>query len=137
MPFGIECFMDELAHAAGKDPIEFRMQFLGNNPRARRVLQTVAEKAGWGQSMPKGKGRGIAFHYCFGTFVAEVADVTVNEEDGTFKVDRIVAAVDCGPVVNPDPLVAQMEGGIIMGLSTTMKEKGRVCRGRGQIVKFR
>jgi isoquinoline 1-oxidoreductase beta subunit len=127
--FGIECFMDELAHATGKDPIEFRMQFLGNNMRARRALQTAAEKGGWGQPMPKGKGRGIAHHYCFGTFVAEVADVTVNETDGTFKVDRIVAAVDCGPVVNPDPLVAQMEGGIIMGLSTTMKEKVEFARG--------
>lgn len=127
--FGMECFMNELAHEAGKDPIEFRMQFLGNNMRARRVLQTVAEKGGWGQSMPKGKGRGMAFHYCFGTFVAEVADVTVNEEDGTFKVNRIVAAVDCGPVVNPDPLVAQMEGGIIMALSTTMKEQVEFARG--------
>ncbi len=127
--FGMESFMDELAHAAGKDPIEFRMQFLGNNMRARRVLQTVAEKAGWGQSMPKGKGRGIAHHYCFGTFVAQVADVSVNEKDGTFKVDRIVAAVDCGPVVNPDPLKAQIEGGIIMGLSTVMKEQVEFAQG--------
>jgi isoquinoline 1-oxidoreductase subunit beta len=127
--FGMECFMNELASAAGKDPIEFRMQFLNNNPRARRALQTVAEKAGWGQSMPKGKGRGVAFHYCFGTYVAEIADVTVNEQDGTFHVDRIVASVDCGPVVNPDPLVAQMEGGIIMGLSTVMKEKVEFAKG--------
>jgi isoquinoline 1-oxidoreductase beta subunit len=79
--------------------------------------------------MPKGKGRGVAHHYCFGTFVAEIADVTVNSEDGTFKVDRVVAAVDCGPVINPDPLVAQMEGGIIMGLSTTMKEQVEFARG--------
>jgi isoquinoline 1-oxidoreductase beta subunit len=127
--FGMECFMDELALKAGKDPIEFRMQFFGNNPRARRVLQTVAEKAGWGQALPKGKGRGIAFHYCFGTFVAQVADVSVNENDGTFKVDRIVAAVDCGPVVNPDPLIAQMEGGIVMGLSTVMKERVEFAKG--------
>jgi isoquinoline 1-oxidoreductase beta subunit len=127
--FGMECFMDELALKAGKDPVEFRMQFFGNNMRARRVLQTVAEKAGWGQALPKGKGRGIAFHYCFGTFVAEVADVSVNEQDGTFRVDRIVAAVDCGPVVNPDPLKAQMEGGIVMGLSTVMKEQVEFDRG--------
>jgi len=127
--FGVECFMDELALKAGKDPIEFRMQFFGNNPRARRALQTAAEKAGWGQSLPKGKGRGIAQHYCFGTFVAQVADVSVNEKDGTFKVDRIVAAVDCGPVVNPNPLVAQIEGGIVMGLSTVMKEQVEFDRG--------
>ena len=80
------------------------MQFLSNNMRARRALQTVAEKSGWGASLPKGKGRGIAHHYCFGTYVAQVADVSVNERNGTFKVDRIVAAVDCGPVVNPGPL---------------------------------
>ncbi len=127
--FGMECFMDELALKAGKDPVEFRMQFFGNNMRARRALQTAAEKSGWGQSLPKGKGRGIAFHYCFGTFVAQVADVSVNEKDGTFKVDRIVAAVDCGPVVNPGPLVAQIEGGIIMGLSTTMKEQVEFAQG--------
>ena len=127
--FGMECFMDELALKAGKDPIEFRMQFFGNNMRARRALQTVAEKAGWGQALPKGKGRGIAHHYCFGTFVAQVADVSVNEKDGTFKVDRIVAVVDCGPVVNPGPLVAQIEGGIIMGLSTVMKEQVEFAQG--------
>jgi isoquinoline 1-oxidoreductase beta subunit len=127
--FGMECFMDELALKAGKDPIEFRMQFFGNNMRARRALQTVAEKAGWGQALPKGKGRGIAHHYCFGTFVAQVADVSVNEKDGTFKVDRGVAVVDCGPVVNPGPLVAQIEGGIIMGLSTVMKEQVEFAQG--------
>ncbi len=127
--FAIECFMDELALASGKDPIEFRMQFLSNNMRARRALQTVAEKSGWGASLPKGKGRGIAHHYCFGTYVAQVADVSVNEKNGTFKVDRIVAAVDCGPVVNPGPLVAQMEGGIIMGLSTVLREQVEFANG--------
>lgn len=115
--------MDELAHTVGKDPIEFRMQFLKNNMRARRALQTAAEKAGWGQSLPKGKGRGIAQHTCFGTYVAEVADVSVNDKDGTVKVDRIVVAVDCGPVINPNILAAQVEGGVIEGLSTTLKEE--------------
>ncbi len=121
--FVVECFMDELARAAGKDPVEFRMHLLSNNMRARRVLQTVAEKAGWGKPVPKGKGRGIAQHACFGSYVAQVADVSVNENDGTVKVDRIVSAVDCGPVVNPDPLIAQIEGAIVMGLSTTFKER--------------
>ena len=121
--------MDELARAAGKDPVEFRMHLLSNNMRARRVLQTVAEKAGWGKPVPKGKGRGIAQHPCFGSYVAQVADVSVNEKDGTVKVDRIVAAVDCGPVVNPDTVKAQIEGAVIEGLSTTFKEKIEFANG--------
>jgi isoquinoline 1-oxidoreductase beta subunit len=121
--FVMECFMDELAHAAGKDPVEFRMHLLSNNMRARRVLQTVAEKAGWGKPVPKGKGRGIAQHSCFGSYVAQVADVSVNEKDGTIKVDRIVAAVDCGPAVNPNAVVAQIEGSVVEGVSTALKEQ--------------
>ena len=127
--FVMECFMDELAQAAGKDPVEFRLEHLSNNMRARRVVQTAAEKAGWGKAMPKGKGRGIAQHSCFGTYVAQVADVSVNEKDGTIKVDRIVVAVDCGPVVNPDPIIAQMEGGVIESLSTALKEKVEFANG--------
>jgi isoquinoline 1-oxidoreductase beta subunit len=121
--FVIECFVDEVAHAAGKDPVAFRLPLLKNNMRARRVLEMVAEKAGWGKAMSKGKGRGIAQHSCFGSYVAQVADVSVNETNGTVKVDRIVAAVDCGPVVNPDTVKAQIEGGIIEALSTTLKEE--------------
>ena len=121
--FVMECFMDEMAHAAGKDPVEFRMHLLSNNMRARRVLQTAAEKAGWGKPIPKGKGRGIAQHSCFGSYVAQVADVSVNEKDGTIKVDRIVAAIDCGTAVIPDAVVAQIEGSVVEGLSTTLKEQ--------------
>ncbi|MGZ6292275.1 MAG: molybdopterin cofactor-binding domain-containing protein [Syntrophales bacterium] len=121
--FVMECFMDEMAHAAGKDPVEFRMHLLNNNMRARRVLQTAAEKAGWGKPIPKGKGRGIAQHSCFGSYVAQVADVSVNEKDGTIKVDRIVAAIDCGTAVIPDAVVAQIEGSVVEGLSTTLKEQ--------------
>ena len=127
--FVMECFMDELAHAAGKDPLGFRMHLLSNNMRVRRVLDTVADKAGWGKPVPKGKGRGIAQHSCFGSSVAMVADVSVNEKDGKVKVDRIVVAVDCGPVVNPDPIIAQMEGGVILALSTTLKEKIEFANG--------
>jgi isoquinoline 1-oxidoreductase beta subunit len=91
--------------------------------RARRVLETVAEKAGWGKPIPKGNGRGIAQHSCFGSYVAQVADITVNEKTGAIKVERIVAAVDCGPYVNPDTIVAQIEGAIILGISTTFTEE--------------
>ena len=90
--------------------------------RPRRALETAAEKAGWGKPLAAGRGRGIAQHSCFGTYVAQVADVTVKD-DGTYTVDRVVAAVDCGPVVNPGPLVAQIEGAITMGLSTVLKEE--------------
>ncbi len=121
--------MDELAHAAGKDPLEFRLPLLERNMRARRVLKTAAEKAGWGKPMPKGKGRGIAQHSCFGSYVAQVAEASVNEKDGTIKVDRIVAAVDCGPVVNPDPLIAQIEGAVVIGLSTALKEQVEFANG--------
>lgn len=120
--FVMESFMDELANAVGKDPLEFRLQLLKNNRRATRVLQTVAEKAGWGKP-GLGQGRGIAQHYCFWTHIAAVADVSVNKNDGAVEVHRIVFAVDCGPVVNLDPLVAQIEGGAVYALSTAMKEE--------------
>jgi len=127
--FVIESFIDELAHAAGKDPLEFRLQSLKNNTRASRVLEIVAEKAGWGKAIPKGEGRGIAQHACMGSYVAQVADISVNKNNGAVKVHRIVAAVDCGPVVNPGPLVAQIEGGIINSLSTALKEEVRFENG--------
>jgi len=134
--FIMECFVDELAHAAGKDPVEFRMPLLADSKRAQRALQTVAEKAGWGKPMPKGKGRGIAQHTCFGTYTAQVADISVDEKDGKIKVDKIVAAVDCGPVVNPDPLIAQIEGGIILALSTALMEQVRFANGGAKSASF-
>jgi len=121
--FVIESFIDELAHAAGKDPLEFRLQHLRSNMRPRRVLETVAEKAGWGKPITKGQGRGIAQHCCFGSYVAQVAEVSVNQGNGIVKVNRIVAAVDCGPFVNPDTVKAQIEGGIVEALSTAFKEE--------------
>ena len=127
--FVIESFIDELARAAGKDPLEFRLQSLKNNMRARRVLETVAEKSGWGKAISKGEARGIAQHACFGTWTAQVAEISVNKKNGTIKVHRVVAAVDCGPVVNPDPLVAQIEGGIIMSLGTALKEEVNFANG--------
>jgi isoquinoline 1-oxidoreductase beta subunit len=124
-----ECFIDELAHAAGKDPLEFRLQALKNNKRATRVLQTVAEKAGWGKPVPKGMGRGIAQHACFGTWIADVVDLSVDDKTGKIKVHKVVSAVDCGPVINPGPLVEQIEGGTILALSTALKEEVKFDKG--------
>jgi isoquinoline 1-oxidoreductase beta subunit len=127
--FPIECFIDELAHAAGKDPLEFRLQHLKTNWRAARVLETVAKKAGWGKPVQKGQGRGIAQHSCFRSYVAEVVDLSVNEKTGGVKVNRVVAAVDCGLAVNPNTVKAQIEGAITIALSTTLKEEVKFSNG--------
>jgi isoquinoline 1-oxidoreductase beta subunit len=127
--FVVESFLDEMARAEGKDPLEFRMHLLRDNMRSRRVLETVAKKAGWGSPMPKGKGRGIAQHTCFGGYVAQVAEVSVDGSTGKVKVDRVVVAVDVGPVINPDPLAAQVEGAVVMGISTALKEQVHFARG--------
>ena len=134
--FIVECFTDEVARAAGKDPVDFRMPLLANEPRAQRVLKTVAEKGGWGKPMPKGKGRGIAQHKCFGTYTAMVVDVSVNEATGAIKVDKVVVAVDCGPVVNPAPAVVQIQGGILMALSTVYREVVRFEKGGVKTTNF-
>jgi isoquinoline 1-oxidoreductase subunit beta len=127
--FVIESFMDELANAAGKDPLEFRLQSLKNNMRASRVLQMVAEKAGWGKPIPEGEARGIAQHACFGSCVAAVADISVDKKDGKIKVHRIVYGVDCGPTVNPGPITEQIRGGVIIALSTVLKEEVQFAKG--------
>ena len=130
--FVVESFIDELAHAAGKDPFEFRRSLLGGAPRHLKVLELAAEKAGWGEALPAGRGRGIAVHKSFDSYVAQVAEVSVA--DGKVKVHRVVCAVDCGMTVNPDTVAAQMESGIVFGLSAalwgaiTLKD-GRVEQG--------
>jgi len=127
--FVTECFIDEMAHAAGKDPIEFRLPLLKESKGAQRVLQVAADKAGWGKPLPKGQGRGIAQHHCFGTDVAAVAEVSVNEKDGHVKVNRVVVAVDCGLAVNPLNVEGQIQGGVINALSTALKEEVRFANG--------
>lgn len=132
--FAVECFIDELAAGAGKDPVEFRRGLLvkpanwkpkdEDDPdpsRLRGVLDIAAEKAGWGKPLPKGKGRGIASYHSFGSYIAEAAEVTVSGKD--FKIDRIVAAIDCGQVVNPESVRAQAESAIIYGLSAALKNE--------------
>jgi isoquinoline 1-oxidoreductase beta subunit len=117
--FVVESFVDEIAHAAGKDPFEFRRGLLENNPRQKALLELAAEKAGWGTPLPEGRARGIATHKSFESFVAQVAEVSVSS-DGTVHVHRVVCAVDCGRVVNPATIEAQMEGAIVMGLSAVL-----------------
>ncbi len=118
--FGVECFMDELAHEAGADPIAFRLRHLGNAPRHRRVLELAAEKAGWTSPPPSGRARGVALYYAHGGWAAQIAEVSVTAEH-KIKVHRIVCAVDCGFVVNPDTVTAQIEGGIVFGLTAALK----------------
>lgn len=127
--FIIESIIDELAHTAGKDPLEFRLQNLKNNMRARRVLEVAAEKAGWGKPIPKGMGRGISQHTCFGSYTAQVADISVNEKNGTVRVHRIVCAIDCGPAVAPENIRAQIEGSVIIALSSVLKEEVMFSKG--------
>jgi isoquinoline 1-oxidoreductase beta subunit len=136
--FAVECFIDELAHAAGRDPYEFRVSLLNDEGKVsggegldkrkfRGALQLAAEKAGWGNRLPPGWGRGIACHWSFGSYIAHVAEVSV-EEDGTLLVRRVVSAVDCGTAVNPDGVRAMAEGAInfaltpVLGGEITIKE---------------
>lgn len=116
--FATECFVDELAHAAGQDPLAFRRTLLRDHPRHLQVLELAAAKAGWGGPLGGGRGRGIAVHESFNSFVAQVAEVTVRR--GRIQVDRVVIAVDCGIAVNPDVIEAQMQGGMGFGLTAAL-----------------
>jgi len=118
--FAVEAFIDEVAHAAGKDPFTFRRDLLEKEPRMKAVLELAADKAGWSSGpLPKGKGRGIAVCEAFKSYVAQVAEVTVDDA-GQVTVDRVVCAVDCGIPINPDVIAAQMEGGIGFGLGAVL-----------------
>lgn len=113
--FMVESFIDELAHKVGKDPLQYRLANMKNSPRAKHVLEVAAKAAGWGQPLPKGSGRGLSVQYAFGTYVAQVAELEVKED--VVHIKRVVCVVDCGMVVNPDHVKAQMEGGINFGIS--------------------
>jgi isoquinoline 1-oxidoreductase subunit beta len=123
-----ECFVDELAAAAGKDPFEFRRDQLEAGSRQRTVLETVAKRAGWGTPLPAGTGRGIAIVESFGTVVAEVVEASMGA-DGRPKVGKVWAVVDCGTTVNPKNAEAQIQGGIIMGLSSAIGEQITIDKG--------
>ena len=127
--FTVESFMDELAHAANQDPVEFRLRHLEHDSRHHRLVELVAEKAGWGKPLTRGDGRGIATFYSHGSYVSEVAEISIDRNTGVIKIHRIVCAVDCGPVVNPDTLEAQMSGAITMGWSAALQEKVEFANG--------
>ncbi len=127
-----EAFLDEVAEAAGKDPVEFRMAMLKDKPRHAAVLKLAAEKAGWGAPLPEGRFRGVALAESFNTIVAQVAEVSMT--DGRLKVEKVTCAVDCGVAVMPDQVSSQMEGGIGFGLGAVLKSKltldgGKVVEG--------
>jgi len=124
-----ESFIDEMAHAAGRDPFEFRRGLLGNQPRFKAALEKAAVLSGWGLPLPRGEGRGIAICESFGTIVAEVVHVAVSA-DGQLKVPHVYAAVDCGDVVNLDSATAQVEGGIIFALSAALLSEITIAQGR-------
>lgn len=118
-PFAVESFIDELAYEAKKDPYEFRKEMLPDDSRLKNVLNIAAEKSGWGNRLPKGKGRGIAVSYGYESYCAQVAEVSVF--NNKLKVEKFTAVIDCGVVVNPDIVEAQMEGAIAFALSAAMK----------------
>jgi isoquinoline 1-oxidoreductase beta subunit len=133
--FAIESFMDELAKKSNKDPVAFRRDMLGNAPRFKAALELAASKAGWGTPLPARTGRGIALQGAFGSFIATVAEAEVDT-NGEVHVRRVVSAVDTGIVVNPDTVVAQLQGGLIFGLTAALYGEITIARGRVQQSNF-
>ena len=127
--FVVESFMDELAAAAKRDPFEYRRALLDGSPRAKAVLELAADRAGWGGKLPAGSGRGIALLHAFGSYIAQVAEVAVSKQ-GDVRVRRVVCAVDCGTVVNPDIVKAQMESGIVFGITGALWGEITIKNGR-------
>ncbi len=120
--------MDELAAVAGADPIEFRLSHLENHPRETRVLKLLRDSAGWSAAPAAGRARGVALHESFGSIVGQTAEVSLDK--GQVRVHRVVCVIDCGRVVNPDIVIAQMESGIVFGLTAALYGEVRVEGGR-------
>ena len=133
--FVVESFMDELAAAAKQDAVAYRRALLDKSPRARAVLDLAAEKAGWGQPLPQGRGRGVSLQFAFGSYLAQVAEVEVSK-DGAVRVRRVVCAVDCGTVVNPDTVQAQIQSGIIFGATAALYGEITLKNGRVEQTNF-
>ncbi len=133
--FVTESFMDELAAAAKQDPVAYRLALLDKTPRAKAVLALAAEKAGWGQPLPQGVGRGVSVQFVFATYLAQVAEVEVSK-DGAVRVQRVVCAVDCGTVVNPDTVRAQIQSAIIFGITAALYGEITLKDGRVEQANF-
>jgi isoquinoline 1-oxidoreductase subunit beta len=133
--FVTESFMDELASAAKQDPVAYRRALLDKSPRAKAVLELAAEKAGWGQPLPNGVGRGVSVQFAFATYMAQVAEVEVSK-DGAVRVRRVVCAVDCGTVVNPDTVQAQIQSAIIFGVTAALYGEITLKGGRVEQTNF-
>jgi len=127
--FATECFMDELARKAGLDPIAFRISMLDKTPRLKAALQLVAQKSGWGQPLPPRAGRGVCAQPSFASFIATVVEAEVDEHGEVF-LRRVTSAVDTGIAVNPDTVVAQLQGGLIFGLTAALWGDITIERGR-------
>jgi isoquinoline 1-oxidoreductase beta subunit len=133
--FAVECAMDELARKAGKDPVEFRRSMLGKQPRFLAVLNLAAEKAGWGEKLPARVGRGVCLQPSFASFIATVVEAEVDEQ-GEVHLRRVISVVDTGIAVNPDTVMAQLEGGLIFGLTAALYGEITIDRGRVQQSNF-
>ena len=133
--FVTESFIDELAAAAKQDAVAYRRALLGKSPRAKAVLDLAAEKAGWGQPLPKGTGRGVSLQFAFGSWLALVAEVEVSKA-GTVRVRRVVCAIDCGTVINPDTVQAQIQSGIIFGATAALYGEITLKSGRVEQTNF-
>jgi isoquinoline 1-oxidoreductase beta subunit len=133
--FVVESFMDELAAAAKQDPVAYRLALLDKTPRAKAVLALAAEKAGWGEPLPERVGRGVSLQYAFATYMAQVAEVEVGK-NGAVRVRRVVCALDCGTVVNPDTVRAQIQSAIIFGITAALYGEITLNDGRVQQTNF-
>jgi isoquinoline 1-oxidoreductase beta subunit len=133
--FVVESFMDELAAAAKQDPVTYRLALLDDTPRAKAVLALAAEKAGWGQPLPERTGRGVSLQNVFGTYLAQVAEVEVSK-DGAVRVRRVVCAVDCGTVINPDTVQAQIQSAVIFGITAALHGEITLKNGRIEQANF-
>jgi len=131
----METMIDRIAKEAGKDPVAYRLEMIKDDPRKVNVLKLAAEKAGWDKPLAEGRFRGVAAHKSFGTYVAEVAEISFRD-DGTVKVEKVIAAVDCGIPVNPDNIVAQVEGGIGYGLGAVLRNQVTLVDGVVQETNF-
>src|SRR5205823_2027314 len=133
--FVTESFVDELAAAAKQDAVAYRRALLEQSPRAKAVLELAAEKAGWGQPLPQRAGRGVSLQFVFGTYMAQVVEVEVAK-DGAVRVRRVVCAVDCGTPVNPDTIRAQIQSGIIFGITAALYGEITLKNGRVEQTNF-